>query len=221
MRFSSRLLLVGAAAGAALLTGCETGPLLSSGGVYHVTAHRPHDPSAVRVKVSLSKQNVYVMEGERCLMAVACSVGIPAKPTPRGSFKIYSKQEEKRSGSYGFRVVGNKIVKSEGQGGPGRYVGYPMGYWCEFAPAYGFHQGFVHPVPRTHGCIRLHGEAAPKFFALVRIGTPVNIASTQSEDVTLASTVQHVDDSRAPDPSPEFMVSSAAFRKPSGPLLED
>ena len=21
-----------------------------------------------------------------------------------------------------------------------------MGYWCEFAPAYGFHQGFVHPA---------------------------------------------------------------------------
>ena len=21
-----------------------------------------------------------------------------------------------------------------------------MGYWCEFAPAYGFHQGFVHPI---------------------------------------------------------------------------
>ena len=94
-----------------------------------------------------------------------------------------------------FSVQGDRIIPSTGGGG-GRYVGYPMGYWCEFAPAYGFHQGFVHPTPRTHGCIRLHGEAAPKFFALVQIGTPVDIATTQPEDATLASKVQRVDDSR-------------------------
>ncbi len=202
-----------------LLTGCETGRV-TGGKPYHVTAYRPHDPSAVRVKVSLSKQNIYVMEGDRSLMAVACSVGIPSKPTPKGNFTIYSKQEQKRSGSYGFRVMGDRIVPTEGQGGAGRYVGYPMGYWCEFAPAFGFHQGFVHPYPRTHGCIRLHGEAAPKFFALARIGTPVNIASSQPEDETLGAKVQRVDDSKAPDPSPSVMITSAAFEKPSGPLLE-
>ena len=70
-----------------------------------------------------------------------------------------------------------------------------MGYWCEFSPAYGFHQGFVHLHPRSHGCIRLKGEAAPKFFALVRIGTPVNIAESQPEDATLGPKVQRVDDS--------------------------
>ncbi len=220
MRHISRLILVVAGAGlVSLLAGCGTTTRMPVGGPYHVTAYRPHDPSAVRVRVSLSQQNVYVMEGDRCLMAAAISVGLPAKPTPRGSFTIYSKQEHKRSGSYGFSVQGNRIVPSTG-GGPGRYVGYPMGYWCEFAPAYGFHQGFVHPYPRTHGCIRLHGEAAPKFFALVRIGTPVNIAATQPEDATIGSKVQRVDDSRAPDPPGSVMISDAAFEKPSGPLLE-
>jgi hypothetical protein len=220
MRTVSRFLFVGAILAAPFLTSCSTGPVsLGHGESYHVTAYRPSDPSKVRVKVSLSKQNIYVMEGERCLMAVACSVGIAAKPTPRGNFKIYSKQEHKRSGSYGFSVSGNNVVPSTG-GGPGRYVGYPMGYWCEFAPAYGFHQGFVHPVPRSHGCIRLHGEAAPKFYALVSIGTPVDIATAQPEDATLGSKVTRVDDSRAPDPDPHFMISDAAFRKPSGQLLE-
>ena len=220
MRHISRLILVVAGAGlVSLLAGCGTTTRMPVGGPYHVTAYRPHDPSAVRVRVSLSQQNVYVMEGDRCLMAAAISVGLPAKPTPRGSFTIYSKQEHKRSGSYGFSVQGNRIVPSTG-GGPGRYVGYPMGYWCEFAPAYGFHQGFVYPYPRTHGCIRLHGEAAPKFFALVRIGTPVNIAATQPEDATIGSKVQRVDDSRAPDPPGSVMISDAAFEKPSGPLLE-
>jgi lipoprotein-anchoring transpeptidase ErfK/SrfK len=171
------------------------------------------------VKVSLSQQNVYVMEGDRNLMAAAINVGTASKPTPRGNFTIYSKQEHKRSGSYGFSVSGDRIVPSTG-GGPGRYVGYPMGYWCEFAPAYGFHQGFVHPAPHTHGCIRLKGEAAAKFYALVRIGTPVNIAVSQPEDATLGPKVQRVDDSRTPDPPNSVMISEAAFEKPSGPLLE-
>lgn len=215
-----RFVLPLALVGVALLAGCETASV-RSGGPYHVTAYKPNDPSKVRVKVSLSKQNVYVMEGDRCLMAVACSVGIPSKPTPKGNFTIYRKEEDKRSGSYGFRVQGSRVVPAEaGSNIPGRYVGYPMGFWCEFAPAYGFHQGFVHPVPRSHGCIRLHGEAAPKFYALVRSGTPVNIATTQPEDATLGSKVQRVDDSRTPDPDPRLEVTSAAFQKPSGPLLE-
>jgi L,D-transpeptidase catalytic domain len=222
MRLVSRLFFVGAAVGAALLTGCGTGGggmAASRGGIYHVTAYRPHDPSAVRVKVSLSRQNVYVMEGGRCLMAVACSVGTSNKPTPRGNFTIYSKIKHKRSGSYGFSVNGNHIVPSTGGGG-GRYVGYPMGYWCEFAPAYGFHQGFVHPTPRTHGCIRLKGEAAPKFYALVRSGTPVNISEQQAEDGTIGPSVRRVDDSRIPDPSPAVMVTDSAFQEPTGQLLE-
>ena len=31
-------------------------------------------------------------------MAAAISVGMAAKPTPKGNFNIYSKQEHKRSG---------------------------------------------------------------------------------------------------------------------------
>jgi lipoprotein-anchoring transpeptidase ErfK/SrfK len=221
MRHVSQLILTAGVAGLfSLLAGCGTGRA-PAGGPYHVTAYRPQDPSAVKVKVSLAKENIYVMEGDRCLMAVACAVGIPNKPTPRGNFTIYAKQEEKRSGSYGFRVQGNRVVPADaGANVPGRYVGYPMGFWCEFAPGYGFHQGFVHPYPRTHGCIRLHGEAAPKFFALMKIGTPVNIATTQPEDATLGSKVLRVDDSKAPDPPASLMVTSGAFQKPSGPLLE-
>jgi len=215
-----RSLFLGTAFAAAVaLTSCSVAPTASR--TYHVTAYKPNDPSKVRVKVSLSKQNVYVLEGDRLLMACATSVGIPAKPTPRGNFTIYSKQEEKRSGSYGYRVQGDRVVPADaGASVPGRYVGYPMGYWCEFSPAYGFHQGFVHPYPRTHGCLRLHGEAAPKFFALVKIGTPVSIATTQPEDDTYGNKVQRIDDSKAPDPDPRIMVTERAFEKPSGPLLE-
>jgi hypothetical protein len=59
MRLVSRLFFVGAAASAAFLTGCETGGgVARSSGNYHVTAYRPHDPSKVKVKLSISTQNV-------------------------------------------------------------------------------------------------------------------------------------------------------------------
>src|SRR5260370_37637968 len=149
MRHVSRFILLGAGGSLLLLTGCTTGRV-AAGKPYHVTAYRPHDPSAVRGKGSLAKENIYVMESDRCLMAVACSVGIPSKPTPRGNFTIYRKEEDKRSGSYGFRVQGSRVVPAEaGSNVSGRYVGYPIGFCCESAPAYGFHQCFVDPVPRT------------------------------------------------------------------------
>jgi len=192
------------------------------GGSYRVSAKRPNNPSNVRVKVSLSKQNIYVMEGDRVLMAVATTVGTPDHPTPKGNFTIYRKEENKRSNTYGFRVNGDRIVPAKSSDNiSGRYVGYPMGYWAEFKPAYGFHQGYVHLRPRSHGCLRLKGEAAPKFFALVRSGTKVNIADSQPEDATLGSRIQRIDDSKTPDPPNAVAISSAAFTKPSGPLLED
>jgi hypothetical protein len=223
MRILSRFLLAASLPAAVFLTSCETSPMASSGGGnYHVAAHRPQNPNNVRVKVSLSKQNVYVMEGDRCLMMAATTVGIPAKPTPKGNFKIYSKQEHKRSGSYGFRVQGDRIVPAEaGANIPGKYVGYPMGYWCEFSPSYGFHQGYVHPVPRSHGCLRLKGEAAAKFYALVHNGTPVNIAESQPEDATLGPKVKRVDDSKTPDPPNSVAISDAAFTHPNGPVFDD
>ncbi len=221
MRLLSRFLLLASLPAALFLTSCGT-PGATSGGSYRVTAQRPNNPNNVRVKVSLARQNVYVMEGDRCLMAVATTGGIPAKPTPKGNFKIYSKQEHKRSGSYGFRVQGDRVIPAEaGANIKGRYVGYPMGYWCEFSPAYGFHQGYVHLQPRSHGCLRLKGEAAAKFFALVRNGTPVNIADSQPEDATLGPKIQRIDDSKTPDLPGSIMISDAAFTKPSGPPLEN
>jgi L,D-transpeptidase catalytic domain len=203
MRYFSRLLLIGAAAGAAFLTGCETGPMVSSSsGSYRVTAYRPHDPSKVRVKLSLSTQNLYVMEGDRMLMAVQGNVGKRGAETPTGHFTIYNKEKNRRR-----------------QSEPDR--GYPMGYWCEFKPAYGFHEGFVWPVARTHGCVRLHREAAARLFALTKIGTPVEIARSLPEDAKYGHQVRRLDQSRDPDPPRSKMLAPSWFHDPAGPLLTD
>ena len=98
-------------------------------------------------------------------------------------------------------------------------MGYPMAFWCEFKPEYGFHQGYVWPVPRSHGCLRLHHNVAPKFFALVHDGTPVNIARTQPEDATIGANVQRPTDYNDPDPAPSYMASNKVFESPDGGTL--
>ena len=173
-----------------------------SSGNYRVTAHRPHDPSKVEVKLSLSTQNLYVIEGDRLLMAVQGNVGKPGAATPTGNFTIYNKEKHRRR-----------------QSEPDR--GYPMAYWCEFKPAYGFHEGFVHPAPHTHGCVRLHREAAARLFALTRIGTPVIIQNSLPEDKKWGSEVRRLDQSKDPDPPRSVMMADSWFQDPPGPLLVD
>ena len=201
MRQVSGLILLAAGGSVLLLTGCATGRVASASS-YHVTAYKPHDPSNVRVKLSTSTQNLFVMEGDRLLMAVQANVGKPGASTPHGYFTIYSKQKERRRASEPD-------------------AGYPMAYWCEFAPAYGFHEGFVWPVPHTHGCVRLHREAAARLFALTRIGTPVIIESSLPEDKQYGNLVLRLDQSRDPDPPRSVLLSPSWFKDPPGPLLVD
>jgi hypothetical protein len=185
-----------AAVASLALSACAT---RSVGSAYSVKAYAPHNPDAVKVKVSTSTQHIYVMEGDRLLMAVQGCVGAHGA-TPVGNFRIGSKIKTKRRMSEPDR-------------------GYPMAYWCEFLPAYGFHEGFVWSIPRTHGCIRLHREAAARLYELVKIGTPVNISTSQPEDAKYGSQVRKLDQSRDPDPPRSFMMSPSWFRDPPGPLL--
>src|SRR5881409_1222484 len=99
MRHIYRLMLLCAGGSLLLLTGCSTARVSSRGGNYHVTAYRPHDPSKVRVKLSTSTQNLYVMEGDRLLMAVQGNVGKPGAETPTGHFTIYNKEKNCRRAS--------------------------------------------------------------------------------------------------------------------------
>ena len=204
------------AAGFALLGGCASGPIA---GPYNATAHRPNHPNNVKIKVSLAYRAVYVMEGDRPLLVTATAIGTPQKPTPTGHYKVYKKVEKKRSYSYGFAVQGDRNVPTKADGAPGRYVGFPMAYWVEFKPQYGFHVGSVWPTPRTHGCLRLHTNVAPKFFALARIGTPVHIAQSQPEDSTIGRNLRRPTDYNDPDPPASFLISDRVFTPPSGPLL--
>jgi hypothetical protein len=195
------------------LAGCAG--MGGGGGDYHSTAYAPVRSSDVRVKVSLKTQNVYVEEGDRLLMGTPTCVGKPGYPTPTGNFAVYEKIQDKRSSTYGYWVNGDSAHPGEAGRSPGpgwHYVGYPMAFWVGFTPGYGFHEGPIWPYPRSHGCLHLHETASAKFFQLVHIGTPVEVADSLPED-----SKYHVDrphDYADPDPAPSLMISNSFFTKP-------
>src|SRR6516165_3900580 len=98
MRIVSRLAFVVAVPVAlSFFTGCQTGGTAYSGGrAYHIVAYKPHDPSKVEVKLSTGTQTVYVMEGDRLLMAAQANVGRAGAGTPTGHFHIINKDKTKR-----------------------------------------------------------------------------------------------------------------------------
>jgi hypothetical protein len=184
---------------------------------YHTMAYQPTALDDVVVKVSLSQQLVYVEEGGYILMATPTCVGRPGYLTPTGHFRVTLKNPTKRSETYGYWVNGADIRPGESSRPPGpgyTYVGYPMAYWVEFAPGFGFHEGPIWPYPRSHGCLHLHDTASAKFFQMVQVGTPVEIAMTQPEDAIYARQVKRPTDYADPDPPAPLMISEQFFQTP-------
>jgi len=175
-----------------VLPSCSTsggGSSLAAYQAYDVPTKLPKNPKHVRVKVSLSKQRTYVMEGSEVLMAMPVSAGKTGHSTPTGNFTIFNKVAGKRANSHGYAHKGGDVRQTYLAKRPAgwSFKGTPMPYWCEFKANYGFHTGWVKHHPSTHGCIRMHENLAPKFFKLVSIGTPVSIAYSQPEDSTVGT----------------------------------
>ena len=178
------------AAGA--LTGCQTTMGGNSSFAFDPPVKQPSNPSNVKVKLSTGAQRLYVVEGDKVLLATPVSVGKSASPTPHGNYTIYSKTANRRR-------ISN----------PG--AGYPMTYWMEFKPAYGMHWGFIKPYPSTMGCVRMPLKAAQKTFNLVRTGTPINISTSQPWDATIGRSLPKLDDSHLPNPPMSYMLSPQVF----------
>ncbi|BCX47824.1 hypothetical protein HAHE_17320 [Haloferula helveola] len=175
---------------------CETMNTGSPGTAfsYNPSVTQPTNRSAVKVKISTSAQRIYVVEGDKVLLATPCSVGTASTPTPKGNHRILSKTRHRRRAS-----------------NPG--AGYPMTYWMSFYSAsYGMHWGFVKPYPCTHGCVRMPLNSARKVFDMVSVGTPVNVSTSQPWDSTIGASLPRLDDSALPNPPNSYMHSPQVFR---------
>ncbi|MCH2064423.1 MAG: L,D-transpeptidase [Roseibacillus sp.] len=218
------LLLLSAAGACLAFVSCSTSSGVRGGSAryaaYDRPASKPSNPSRVTVKVSIRNQAAYVMEGNRALLVMPVAVGTSSNPTPQGSFRIFIKDHKHRANSHGYAYNGNSVVQTWLSKKPAgwKFKGTPMPYWCEFKANYGFHTGWMKPYPCTYGCLRMHENLAPKFYNLVRIGTPVSIRTTQPEDATIGRNIP-----RPPDASPlsdypySFYLGNGYFTKHKTP----
>jgi hypothetical protein len=226
MNLKSVLTLTAAALTLAFSVSCADRPVRNRLGlaVYHAYDRQtklPTNPNNVKVKVSLSKQRTYVMEGSEVLLSMPVSVGTSSTPTPSGNFRIFNKVEKKRANSHGYAFKGDQVKKSMISSKPvgWSFKGTPMPYWCEFKTNYGFHTGWVKHHPCTHGCIRMHENLAPKFFRLVKVGTPVNIAYSQPEDATVNMTLPP-DAGPLPDYASSMYLGDGYFKQHKTPKYD-
>jgi len=136
------------------------------------------------IRIDLSDQRGYLMNGSELAMDYPVATGRSKYPTPTGTYKILERiKSEKRSTTYGkiYNASGG-VVKSNADSRKdkvppgGKYVGASMPYWMRLTwDGIGMHKGNVPRYPASHGCIRTYYKVVGTVFAKTRIGTRVTI----------------------------------------------
>jgi hypothetical protein len=111
-------------------------------------------PEQLRIEISLASQKVAVIKDGVSVFNTVCSTGRSGFSTRTGDYVITDKNRSHRS----------TIYKVE------------MPYFMRLSCLdFGMHEGVVPNYPASHGCIRLPGDAARKFFAEIPVGTLVTV----------------------------------------------
>ncbi len=134
------------------------------------------------VRISIGEQRAYFYKGNELVGVSMLSTGQEGYDTPHGSFKILDKDIDHVSSLYGDYIDrdGN-IIQKEVDTRKDRkpkgaiYDGAKMPFFMRITGGVGMHEGFLPGFPASHGCIRMPGFMAQKFFEHVTVGTPVSI----------------------------------------------
>ena len=116
---------------------------------------RTPDRDRLRIEISLDRQKAELVQDGATVFTTEISSGRPGFRTPTGDFVITDKHLEHTSSIYHDAKMP-----------------FFMRLSCR---DFGMHQGVVPGHPASHGCIRLPGGAARKFFKELPIGTWVSI----------------------------------------------
>ncbi|TVQ84463.1 MAG: murein L,D-transpeptidase [Chromatiaceae bacterium] len=126
----------------------------------------PPDPATLsdaqqrQLDIRLANQTFNYFEDNRLIWSGPISSGLPAHPTPKGDYRVQSKQRHKRSGSYT-----NSFDRPT-----------PMPFSLQFRGPYYVHEGYVTGAPASRGCVRLRYEDARFVYERMRVGDRVVVA---------------------------------------------
>ena len=142
------------------------------------------DASETKVIVNLSDQRVSLVEQGRITLVSPIASGRPGWSTPTGNFKIFNKDIDHQSRSFGLvvdaygRVVNSNATPSSHVPRGCHYQPAPMPYFMEFCRAVGMHAGYLPGYPASHGCVRMPADLAARFFERVHVGTTVTVVGS-------------------------------------------
>ena len=181
------LTIIGALLAALVISSCEEYPTPYGPGLYPRAepAGFWQDDGASgkpRIIVHIGEQKAYFYKGKTLVGETTVSTGKPGFSTPPGHYTVLSKDADHVSTAFGDYVdeYGNVVrsnIDSRKDPRPKgtQFDGARMPYAMFFRGGYAMHQGYVPPFAASHGCIRLPGEMAVRFFENAPVGTSVTV----------------------------------------------
>lgn len=134
------------------------------------------------IEIRLGEQMVYLYKGGQLAGGSPISSGREGYDTRPGRYRIIEKDIDHKSSIYGDyedmrgNVVMTNIDNRIDRRPPGtRFEGAKMFYFMRIYGGVGMHQGYLPGYAASHGCIRLPGRMAEKFYRSTPLGTPVRI----------------------------------------------
>jgi lipoprotein-anchoring transpeptidase ErfK/SrfK len=135
-----------------------------------------------KIVVHIGEQKAYFYKGKRLVGETTVSTGKPGFSTPPGHYTVASKDAGHVStvfgdyvDDYGNVVKSNIDSRKDSRPKGTHFDGARMPYAMFFTGGYAMHQGYVPPFAASHGCIRLPGQMAIRFFENAPVGTPVTV----------------------------------------------
>ena len=187
MNYCRVLTIAGTLLAALIISSCEEYPTPYQPGLYPRAAPAgwwdDEDASGKpRIIVHIGEQKAYFYKGKTLVGETTVSTGKPGFSTPPGRYTVLSKDAEHVSSVFGDYVdeYGNVVrsnIDSRKDTRPkgSHFDGARMPYAMFFRSGYAMHQGYVPPFAASHGCIRLPGQMAVRFFENAPVGTSVTV----------------------------------------------
>jgi hypothetical protein len=134
------------------------------------------------IVINLGEQMVYLFKDGELAGGSPISSGSEGYDTRPGRYSVIEKDIDHKSSIYGdyedmqANVIMQNIDNRKDPRPPGtRFEGAKMYYFMRIYGGVGMHQGYLPGYPASHGCIRLPGHMAEKFYYACPQGTPVEV----------------------------------------------